>query len=312
VTRGGSAPVALALASLYLPALISIGNHSVHWVFGARGGGLHSFAGRPILVRLRSAQFEIFFDSNDMSQPFGSSRDVIKSRYALLTPDGFVPSAVPGWNNCIANIVISSALGSKLVQLLITMEKNGRGVASTGETECVVYVLEGRCRSNVGVKKRVLASGHYAYVPPDTDYEFKSERVGTRLLIFQKRFEPLPGQNVPDVLFGNSAKVEGVPFLGNKNARLQELLPDTLAFDMAVNIFVYQPGTALPFVETHIMEHGLLMLAGTGIYRLDVDWYPVQAGDVIWIAPYCPQWFAAIGDAPASYIYYKDVNRAPL
>jgi (S)-ureidoglycine aminohydrolase len=162
------------------------------------------------------------------------------------------------------------------------------------------------------VKKRVLASGHYAYVPPDTDYEFKSERVGTRLLIFQKRFEPLPGQNVPDALFGNSAKVEGVPFLGNKNACLQKLLPDTLAFDMAVNIFVYQPGTALPFVETHIMEHGLLMLAGTGIYRLDVDWYPVQAGDVIWMAPYCPQWFAAIGDAPASYIYYKDANRAPL
>jgi (S)-ureidoglycine aminohydrolase len=78
---------------------------------------------------------------------------------------------------------------------------------------------------------------------------------------------------------------------------------------MAVNIFVYQPGTALPFVETHIMEHGLLMLAGTGICWLDVGWYPVQAGDVIWMAP---QWFAAIGDAPASYIYYKDVNRAPL
>jgi (S)-ureidoglycine aminohydrolase len=148
--------------------------------------------------------------------------------------------------------------------------------------------------------------------PPDTDYEFKTERAGTRLLVFQKRFEPLAGQNVPDVLFGNAAKVEGLPFLGNKNARLQKLLPDTLAFDMAVNIFVYQPGTALPFVETHLMEHGLLMLAGTGIYRLDVDWYPVQAGDVIWMAPYCPQWFAAIGDALASYIYYQDVNRAPL
>jgi (S)-ureidoglycine aminohydrolase len=52
--------------------------------------------------------------------------------------------------------------------------------------------------------------------------------------------------------------------------------------------FFYQPGTALPFVETHIMEHGLLMLAGAGIYRLGADWYPVQAGDVIWMAPYCP------------------------
>jgi (S)-ureidoglycine aminohydrolase len=30
------------------------------------------------------------------------------------------------------------------------------------------------------------------------------------------------------------------------------------------------------------------------------------------MAPYCPQWFAAIGETPASYIYYKDINRAPL
>jgi len=30
------------------------------------------------------------------------------------------------------------------------------------------------------------------------------------------------------------------------------------------------------------------------------------------MAPFCPQWFVAMGKTPASYIYYKDVNRAPL
>jgi (S)-ureidoglycine aminohydrolase len=54
------------------------------------------------------------------------------------------------------------------------------------------------------------------------------------------------------------------------------------------------------------------MLAGAGIYRLESDWHPVQTGDVIWMAPYCAQWFAAVGDVSASYIYYKDVNRRPL
>jgi hypothetical protein len=34
--------------------------------------------------------------------------------------------------------------------------------------------------------------------------------------------------------------------------------------------------------------------------------------DVIWMAPCCPQWFAAIGETPARYFYYKDINRAPL
>ena len=31
---------------------------------------------------------------------------------------------------------------------------------------------------------------------------------------------------------------------------------------MAVNIFTYDPGGHLPFVETHIMEHGLIIFTG--------------------------------------------------
>jgi len=80
---------------------------------------------------------------------------------------------------------------------------------------------------------------------------------------------------------------------------------------MGVNIFTYQPGATLPFVETHIMEHGLLMLGGQGVYRLDHRDYPVREGDVIWMAPWCPQRFVCMGKEPASYIYYKDINRHP-
>ena len=40
----------------------------------------------------------------------------------------------------------------------------------------------------------------------------------------------------------------------------------------------YQPGAALPMVEIHVMEHGLLMLAGGGIYRLGDHWYPGDRG----------------------------------
>ena len=81
---------------------------------------------------------------------------------------------------------------------------------------------------------------------------------------------------------------------------------------MAVNVFTYQSGAALPFVETHIMEHGLYMSAGQGVYRLNQCWYPVTAGDSIWMAAYCPQWFVAMGKTPARYVYYKDVNRNHL
>jgi (S)-ureidoglycine aminohydrolase len=71
----------------------------------------------------------------------------------------------------------------------------------------------------------------------------------------------------------------------------------------------YEPGASLPMVEIHVMEHGLLMLDGGGIYRLGDSWYPVTRGDFIWMAPYCPQWFGALGKKPARYLIYKDWNR---
>ena len=56
----------------------------------------------------------------------------------------------------------------------------------------------------------------------------------------------------------------------------------------------------------------VLMLQGGGIYRLGECWYPASAGDFIWMGPYCPQWFGALGKAPAKYLIYKDWNRHPL
>ncbi|HXO76771.1 MAG TPA: cupin domain-containing protein, partial [Puia sp.] len=112
--------------------------------------------------------------------------------------------------------------------------------------------------------------------------------------------------------FGKAGNVPGDVFLGDEALRMQILLPDEPAFDMAVNIFTYDPGGHLPLVETHVMEHGLLYLQGQGIYRLDQDWYPVKKGDCIWMAPYCQQWFTAMGKEPAVYIYYKNVNRFPF
>ncbi len=52
--------------------------------------------------------------------------------------------------------------------------------------------------------------------------------------------------------------------------------------------------------------------AAMGVYGRSEEFLSVLAGDVIWMAPYCPQWFVAMGKSPASYIYYKDVNRPAL
>jgi len=156
-----------------------------------------------------------------------------------------------------------------------------------------------------------LHAGQFLYIPIGNEYVFTSLSPGTQIVTFHKVYQPLEGYDTPAVLFGDAANVPGPSYLGDDALRLQVLLPDDLRFDMAVNIFTYDSGGHLPLVETHIMEHGLIYLQGQGVYMLDHEWYPIKKGDSIWMAPYCQQWFTAMGKEPAVYIYYKNVNRFP-
>ena len=46
--------------------------------------------------------------------------------------------------------------------------------------------------------------------------------------------------------------------------------------------------------------------------RLGNDWLPVQSGDAIWMAPFVPQWYAALGKQETRYLIYKDTIVDPL
>lgn len=221
-------------------------------------------------------------------------------------------SNVPGITGTATVILISEAMGAKFSQLLLTFEAGGSAALPANDVETAGYVETGGGTLRVGGLKQKVGAGAFFFAPAGEAWSFTAPKRGTRVTLFQKKFAPLAGVAAPGPIIGDAAKVSGQPFLGDPDARLQVLLPDVPAFDLAMNIFTYQPGATLPFVETHIMEHGLLMLAGQGVYRLEDSWYPVAAGDVIWMAPYCPQWFVAMGKTPASYLYYKDVNRPAL
>lgn len=239
------------------------------------------------------------------------TRTVIKSRHALIAPDGHVPSSFAGWSGLTANVLISPAMGAGFSQLLLKFE-TADGVANfpADENEHVILVETGELYVNWEKGSTTLAAGGFLFAPPNTVLHLQGQ-TGSRITVYRKVYQKLPGLEAPEIFSGNARNIPGEPFLGNERARLQTLLPIDPRFDIAVNIFTYQPGATLPFVETHVMEHGLLMLAGQGIYRLEDCYYPVHAGDAIWMAPYCPQWFAAIGDQPASYLYHKDIHRIP-
>jgi (S)-ureidoglycine aminohydrolase len=250
-----------------------------------------------------------------MTPLFGQTRTRFCPRHALITTDGHVASIVPGIEGARVVAHITPAMGAGFAQSTIDLEPKGRITLGFGESEHFFYVQDGTVEAKFEDTNHVLTAGSYLYLPVHKPAQIAHTGGAPRLICFEKKYRGdcgLDDVTMPPPILGSTAKVPGQPFLGNPKALLQTLLPDTIAFDLAVNIFTYQPGATLPFVETHVMEHGLLMLSGQGIYRLEDEWYPVKAGDVIWMAPYCPQWFAAIGDEPASYIYYKDVNRALL
>jgi (S)-ureidoglycine aminohydrolase len=243
---------------------------------------------------------------------FGTTRSQLRRSHAVFAPESFVRSDLPGWERSQGVILISPRLGARFVQYVALLETGGRATSPPAGVERVLYVVEGRVSiAFPGTTARVLEAGGFAYCPPGVAAPLEA-LAPSRLNIFEKWYVLRPGIPVPEPVFGNESEIAGAPFLGDPDAVLKVLLPVDLRFDLAVNVFTFQPGAALPQVEMHVMEHGLLMLAGQGVYRLDEEWYPVREGDAIWMAPYCPQWFVAMGKTPARYLYYKDVNRDPM
>ncbi|RKR83810.1 (S)-ureidoglycine aminohydrolase [Mucilaginibacter gracilis] len=239
------------------------------------------------------------------------TRSVVKRNHAVIAPDGYINSNVPGWENCTVNVIINEQMGANLCQTLITAAKGCKLSGLTKASQIFFYVVEGSCTVSIGSQNKVLTKGQFVYVPIGKEYLFDGFAEGSQLLTFHKVYEYIDGYDVPDTYFGDAADIEGPIYMNDDALRIQVLLPPDLSFDMAVNIFTYQTGGNLPMVETHIMEHGLLYLQGQGIYMLDHEWYPIKKGDSIWMAPYCQQWFTAMGKEPAVYIYYKNVNRFP-
>ncbi|KAA9327579.1 (S)-ureidoglycine aminohydrolase [Hymenobacter busanensis] len=239
------------------------------------------------------------------------TRSVVKRNHAIIAPDGYINSNVPGWTNCTVNVIINEQMGARLAQTLITLRDGGRLEGQTKAAQIFFYVVEGQVQVAVDGQERRLTQGQFVYVPIEKDYLFTGPTEGTQLLTFHKVYEPLEGQAVPGVHFGERDIAKAPVYMNDPALRIQELLPNELGFDMAVNIFTYSTGGNLPMVETHIMEHGLMYLEGKAIYMLDQHWYPVKKGDSIWMAPYCQQWATAMGQEDSVYIYYKNVNRFP-
>jgi len=241
----------------------------------------------------------------------GQTRTHIDANHAFIAPDSHLPSPLPGWKNAQVIILISPQMGARLTQFIALMEAGATSGLPLAGVERFAYVLEGQAKLSINETEHQLGVGQYVYLPPDTEHVFASDSP-SRMMVFERVYLPLEGVEIPDFVVGDEKDQPSEANEGDPDAQLKRLLPVDDSFDWEINMFTFQPGATLPLVEVHVMEHGLVMLEGQGIYRLDEHWYLIQKDDVIWMGPYCPQWFAAIGKTPSTYLYYKDVRRDPL
>ncbi len=236
----------------------------------------------------------------------GHTRATRRLDHLLQTPDSFVRTPLPEIARGTAIVHAGPAVGARFTQYTVELQPGGT-LNATG-TQRFLYVLDGDVRLFETGRTHALTAGGYAYIPEAGSSGVEAVSAA-RFTVIEKPYVPLAETPPPPLLVGREKDLVPTSLEGDDALRVRALLPADIAFDFAVNTMTYAPGAALAQVEMHVMEHGLLMLEGGGVYRLSDHWYPVKAGDYIWMAPFCPQWFGALGKVPAKYLIYKDANR---
>jgi (S)-ureidoglycine aminohydrolase len=239
----------------------------------------------------------------------GRTRSSQQPNHLLLTADSFVRTTLPGMKMCSAIVHIGPALGARFTEY--TAEFGAGGELGCAAGQRFIFVIEGGVELEVGGKSNELSVRGYAFVPEGLRHRVVATKI-SRVAVIEKPYQPLDSVEPPHFIVSSEDAVSSHPLEEDPALQVRCLLPDEMTYDFAVNTMVYQPGASLSMVEMHVMEHGLIMLEGGGIYRLGDSWYPVTAGDFIWMGPWCAQWFGAIGKVPAKYLIYKNWNRHPL
>ena len=239
------------------------------------------------------------------------TRSHLGASYAVLAPESHVPAAVAGWAHTQVTILIAPRMSARFAEYLVGMQPGATSALPPAGVERFIYVLKGELAAHVDGVTSALAPGGYAFFPADTAHQITAASEA-RAVIIEKTYSPVAHGALPHTVIGHERDVPPKPIGGDETLRVKVLLPDAPGWDMAMNIMAFEPGAALGLVEVHVMEHGLLMLDGNLIYRLNENYHPVQAGDAIYMAPFCPQWCACFGKSPARYLLYKNWNRDPF
>ena len=250
-----------------------------------------------------------------------TGRAVFTEAYAVVpagTMQDIVTSRLPFWDDTRAWIIARplSGFAETFSQYIMEVAPGGgsQRPEPDAEAEAVLFVVEGELTVTLDRVDRRLTKGGFAYLPPACGWTAKNDGAApARFHWIRKRYERVEGLEAPEPLFSHDNEVEPAEMPGTDGrwATTRFVDPDDLRHDMHVTIVTFEPGGVIPFLETHVMEHGLYVLEGKAVYRLNRDWVEVEAGDFMWLRAFCPQACYAGGPGRFRYLLYKDVNRHP-
>src|SRR5262245_29265693 len=244
---------------------------------------------------------------------------VFTEAYAVI-PRGvlrdIVTSALPFWDKTRVWILSRPLSGFAETFSNYVVEVGPGGGSDKPEpdadAEAVLFVVGGEAALTLSGREHRLKAGGYAYIAPGSAWTLRN--AGPTPLTFhwiRKAYEAVDGVPTPEPFVTNEADVAPVPMpdTDGRWATTRFVDPLDVRHDMHVNIVTFEPGAVIPFTETHVMEHGLYVLEGKAVYRLNRDWVEVEAGDYMWLRAFCPQACYAGGPGRFRYLLYKDANR---
>lgn len=250
-----------------------------------------------------------------------TGRAVFTEAYAVI-PKGvmgdIVTSLFPHWEKTRGWIIARPMTGfaETFSQYIMEMAPGGGSTRPEpdSEAQAALFVVSGQIELTIGGTRHDLTAGGFAYVPPGMAWTVhNSGTASARFHWIRKRHQRVEGLALPDPIVSSDAEVAPSPMPDTEGrwATTRFMDPDDVRHDMHVTIVTFQPGGVIPFEETHVMEHGLYVLEGKAVYKLNRDWVEVEAGDFMWLRAFCPQACYAGGPGRFRYLLYKDVNRHP-
>jgi (S)-ureidoglycine aminohydrolase len=248
-----------------------------------------------------------------------TDRAMFTEAYAVIprgTMSDIVTSFLPNWTDTRLWVLARplSGFAETFSQYIVEVSSGGGSdlPEDNPEAEGVLFVVDGQMMLTIGDEEHKLVSGGYAFLPPGARWNLHNPGPDPlRFHWIRKAYQKVDGLEVPPPFVTNEHDVEPIPMPDTDGAWVTSRFvdPADLRHDMHVNIVTFRPGGVIPFAETHVMEHGLYVLEGKAVYRLNTDWVEVQAGDFMWLRAFCPQACYAGGPGLFRYLLYKDVNR---